>query len=154
MRKYALDGLVNMVGGCCGTTPKYTKAIAEAVKGIPRRAVPAPQPMTMLSGLTEFFFRKDLNFVNVGERCNIAGSIQFKKLIMKEDYEGAMAVAKAQVENGAQILDINLDDGLIDGKTAMRKFVRLALSDPDIANLPLMIDSSKFDVVVEGLKNC
>lgn len=108
----------------------------------------------MLSGLQEFIFRDNLNFVNVGERCNIAGSLAFKKLIVNGDYEKAIKVAKDQVENGAQILDINLDDGLIDGKKAMETFCRLALSDPDIASVPFMIDSSKFEVIETGLQQC
>ena len=107
----------------------------------------------MLSGLTEFYFSDIIRFVNVGERCNISGSIQFKKLIQKGDYETAVQVAKDQVENGAQILDINLDEGLIDGKAAMTKFMRLLQSNPEIANVPMMIDSSKFEVIEAGLQN-
>lgn len=107
----------------------------------------------MLSGLTEFILRDNIRFVNVGERCNISGSIQFKKLIQKGEYETAVQVAKDQVENGAQILDINLDEGLIDGKQAMKTFVRLIQSNPQIANVPLMIDSSKFEVIEIGLQN-
>lgn len=107
----------------------------------------------MLSGLTEFYFSDIIKFVNVGERCNISGSIQFKKLIQKGDYEQAIKVAKDQVQNGAQILDINLDEGLIDGKQAMTKFMRLLQSDPEIANVPMMIDSSKFEVIEAGLQN-
>ena len=105
----------------------------------------------MLSGMTEFILRDNIPFVNVGERCNISGSIAFKKLIKNGEYEKAIAIAKNQVENGAQILDFNLDDGLIDGKQAMTRFVRMALSDPEIASVPLMIDSSKFEVIEAGL---
>jgi 5-methyltetrahydrofolate--homocysteine methyltransferase len=107
-----------------------------------------------LSGMQEFIFEDHISFINVGERCNISGSAKFKKLIKNDKYEDAIAVAKDQVENGAQILDFNLDDGLIDGKKAMTKFMRMALSDPDIAKVPIMIDSSKFEVIEAGLQNC
>ena len=119
MKQFALDGLVNMVGGCCGTTPSYIASLSQAVKGISRRVVPK-QTSTyiplMLSGMTEFILRQNIPFVNVGERCNISGSLAFKKLIKNGDFEKAIAIAKNQVENGAQILDFNLDDGLIEGK--------------------------------------
>lgn len=105
----------------------------------------------MYSGQQEFIFRKNIPFVNIGERCNISGSIQFKNLIKKGLFEDAVKVAKDQVESGAQILDVNVDDGLIDGKQAMTKFLRMALSNPDIASLPIMIDSSKFEVIEAGL---
>jgi 5-methyltetrahydrofolate--homocysteine methyltransferase len=108
----------------------------------------------LLSGMEEFMFKDHIKFVNVGERCNISGSLKFKKLIKEDKYEAAIAVAKDQVENGAQILDFNLDDGLIDGKKAMTRFMRMALSDPDIAKVPIMIDSSKFEVIEAGLQNC
>jgi 5-methyltetrahydrofolate--homocysteine methyltransferase len=130
MRQFVLEGLVNMVGGCCGTTPDYIKALYSAVRGLPRRVVPVDTQVTMFSGMQEFIFRSNIPFVNVGERCNIAGSLAFKKMIKAGEFEKAIAVAKSQVENGAQILDFNLDDGLVDGKAAMTKFVRLALSDP------------------------
>ena len=107
----------------------------------------------MLSGMTEFILRDNIPFVNVGERCNISGSLAFKRLIKNGEFEKAIAIAKNQVENGAQILDFNLDDGLIDGKQAMTRFVRMALSDPEIASVPLMIDSSKFEVIEAGLQN-
>ncbi len=145
-----------MVGGCCGTSPAYIESLAKAVKGVPRRVLPdlnlKVQPM-MLSGMTEFILRDNIPFVNVGERCNISGSIAFKRLIKNGEFEKAIAIAKNQVENGAQILDFNLDDGLIDGKQAMTRFVRMALSDPEIASVPLMIDSSKFEVIEAGLQN-
>ena len=107
----------------------------------------------MLSGMTEFIHGDHIPFINVGERCNISGSAKFKKLIKADDYEKAVSVAKDQVESGAQILDFNLDDGLIDGKKAMTRFVRMSLSDPDIAKVPIMIDSSKFEVIEAGLQN-
>ena len=153
-KKFCEDGLVNMIGGCCGTTPDYIAALWNGVKDIPRRKLPEKSSTMMLSGMTSFIFREHIKFVNVGERCNISGSAKFKKLIKNGDYETAISIAKDQVENGAQILDINLDDGLIDGKAAMTKFVRMALSDPDIAKVPIMIDSSKFEVIEAGLQNC
>lgn len=151
IRKFAIEGLVNMVGGCCGTTPDYIEALAKAVEDVDRRLVPNNPPLTMFSGMTEFIFTSNIPFVNIGERCNIAGSMVFKKLITNGDYEKAIAIAKQQVDSGAQILDFNLDEGLIDGKKAMTTFVRLSLSDPVIASVPLMIDSSKFDVIEAGL---
>ena len=154
VKKFCVDGLINMIGGCCGTTPDYIAALWNAVKGIPRREVKEPSKKMMLSGMTEFIHGDHIPFMNVGERCNISGSARFKKLIKADDYEKAIAVAKDQVENGAQILDFNLDDGLIDGKKAMTRFVRMALSDPDIAKVPIMIDSSKFEVIEAGLQNC
>ena len=142
-----------MIGGCCGTTPVFIEHLVKAMKGLPRRVLPENQRLTMYSGMTEFIFTKNIPFVNIGERCNISGSIQFKKLIKNDKYDDAIAVAKAQVQNGAQILDFNLDDGLINGVSAMTKFVRLALADPEIASVPLMIDSSKFEVIEAGLQN-
>lgn len=115
------------------------------------RVVPKTDHTSMYSGQQEFIFRKNIPFVNIGERCNISGSIQFKNLIKKGLFEDAVKVAKDQVESGAQILDVNVDDGLIDGKQAMTKFLRMALSNPDIASLPIMIDSSKFEVIEAGL---
>ena len=154
MRKFAIDGLVNMVGGCCGTTPSYIAALKVAMKDVERRQAPEKEkgyiPL-LLSGMTEFILTENIPFVNVGERCNISGSLAFKKLIKNGEFEKAISVAKDQVANGAQILDFNLDDGLIDGKQAMTRFVRMALSDPEIASVPLMIDSSKFEVIEAGL---
>ena len=143
-----------MIGGCCGTTPDYINALWNAVKDVPRREIPAPSTKLMLSGMQEFIHGSHIPFVNIGERCNISGSAKFKRLIKNDQYDAAIAVAKEQVENGAQILDINLDDGLIDGKKAMTRFVRMALSDPDIAKVPIMVDSSKFEVIEAGLQNC
>uniref|UniRef100_A0A7S3NZU7 Methionine synthase n=1 Tax=Euplotes crassus TaxID=5936 RepID=A0A7S3NZU7_EUPCR len=151
--EFAIEG-INMIGGCCGTDKRFIKCLAEKVKEYPRREVPKPTNLTLISGQSEFIFHPSFNFVNVGERCNISGSIKFKKLIKKDQYEEAVAVAQAQIENGAQILDINLDDGLINGVTAMTKFIRLMLANPDIAAVPLMIDSSKFEVIEAGLRNC
>ena len=150
-RKFAEAGLINMVGGCCGTTPNFIAAIKKAVTSYPVREIPEDKHITMFSGLQEFIFRDNLNFVNIGERCNIAGSALFKKMIVSGDYEKAIKVASAQVEGGAQILDINLDDGLIDGKMAMTKLIRLFSSNTDVSSLPFMIDSSKFEVIEAGL---
>jgi len=153
-KKFCEEGLVNMIGGCCGTTPNYIEALWNVVKDMPPREIPTRSKKMHLSGMQEFVFEDHIPFINVGERCNISGSAKFKKLIKNDKYEEAIAVAKDQVENGAQVLDFNLDDGLIDGKKAMTRFMRLALSDPDIAKVPIMIDSSKFEVIEAGLQNC
>lgn len=144
-----------MIGGCCGTTPDFMKVLIDRTKHYnPRKLQPEPdKPLLMLSGMSEFIMRHNLNFVNVGERCNVSGSAAFKKLIMNHDYEKALSVAMAQVDAGAQILDFNFDHGLIDGISAMTKFVRLCSSNPSIACVPFMIDSSKFEIVEAGLQN-
>lgn len=151
--KFAENGLVNMVGGCCGTTPAFIAAVKKKVSQYPPREIPKDTHITMFSGLEEFQFRSNINFVNIGERCNIAGSAAFKKIIKEGDYEKATKIGCEQVEGGAQIIDINLDDGLIDGKMAMTKLIRLFSSNTDIASLPFMIDSSKFEVIEAGLQN-
>ena len=126
----------------------------DRIQGLPPRQLDKDNAhLSMYSGQQEFIFRDNIKFVNVGERCNISGSTLFKNMIKKGDYEKAVKVAKMQVENGAQVLDINVDDGLIDGKMAMQKFLRLALADTDVASVPLMIDSSKFEVIEVGLQN-
>lgn len=150
---YAKEAYVNIVGGCCGTTPDHIKAIKESVKGLPARQPSNEIPYTHYSGLEPLIMRKNLNFVNIGERTNVAGSARFKKLIMAGAYEDATQVALQQVENGAQIIDINMDDGMLDGIDAMRTFLRIISTEPDIARVPFMIDSSRFDIVHEGLKN-
>lgn len=150
--EWANAGLVNLVGGCCGSTPDHIAAIYNAVKGKSPRI---PQPMCdllRLSGLEEFTKTNDIPFINIGERCNIAGSKKFKNLIMKNKYDEALEVARKQVEDGAQVIDVNLDDGLLDGYTAMSKFLRLVVSEPEISRVPIMVDSSKFGIVLEGLK--
>jgi len=152
MGEFARSGLVNIVGGCCGTTPEHIKAFAEAVEGVVPRQVPE-KPRTMrLSGLEPFTFTPELNFVNVGERTNITGSARFRKLIAADDYEGALEIARGQVENGAQIIDVNVDEGLIDSEAAMRRFLLMAAGEPDISRVPVMIDSSKWSVIEAGLK--
>jgi len=150
--EYARDGLVNIVGGCCGTTPEYVAAIADAVAGVaPRRVPPAPAG-TALSGLEPLRIRDDSLLVNVGERTNVAGSRQFARLIRDERYEEALQVARQQVRGGAQILDVNVDDPLLDGVDAMRRFLLLLASDPEVARIPVMIDSSRWEVITAGLE--
>ena len=154
MKQFAMDGLVNIVGGCCGTTPKHIKAVAQAVEGIVPRKVESKEDLEemQLSGLEPMRIGKLTNFVNIGERCNVAGSKRFCRLIKTGDFEEALMVAKEQVENGAQVLDINMDEGMLDGVAAMTKFCNLISSEPDIAKLPLCIDSSDFAVIEAGLK--
>ena len=152
LRQFAEAGLLNVVGGCCGTTPAHIKAIAEAVRGIAPRAVPVIEPYTRLAGLEPFVITPESNFVNVGERTNVTGSAQFKKLILEGRYDEALVVARQQVENGAQVIDINMDEGLLDSEAAMERFCKLIAAEPDIARVPLMIDSSKWSVIEAGLK--
>ncbi|MCP9473368.1 MAG: methionine synthase [Nitrospira sp.] len=151
--EWAQNGWLNIVGGCCGTTPAHIKLIAEAVRGLPPRRIPAIEPYTRLSGLEALTIRPDSNFVNIGERTNVTGSPAFAKLIMSGDFEAALAVARQQVEGGAQILDVNMDEGMLDSKAAMEKFLRLVAAEPDICKVPIMIDSSRWDVLETGLKN-
>ena len=152
LQGFAEQGLINLVGGCCGTTPDHIRAIAQAVAPHPTRQVPVKPRRLRLSGLEPLTVSKQTNFVNVGERTNVAGSIKFKKLIVNEDYEEALAVARTQVENGAQIIDINMDEALLDSKKAMVEFIRLIASEPDISRVPIMVDSSKWDVLEAGLQ--
>ncbi|NTF32499.1 methionine synthase [Rhizobium skierniewicense] len=150
--EFAREGLVNVVGGCCGSTPDHIRAIAEAVKGFEPRKVPEHRSFMSLSGLEPFVLTKDIPFVNVGERTNVTGSAKFRKLITAGDYTAALAVARDQVENGAQIIDINMDEGLIDSQKAMVEFLNLIAAEPDIARVPVMIDSSKWEIIEAGLK--
>lgn len=145
-------GLVNIVGGCCGTTPEHIKCIAEKAAKYPPRVIPVVEPYLRLSGLEAVTLTPETNFVNIGERTNITGSPKFSKLILAEDYEAALAVALQQVEGGAQVIDINMDEGMIDSEAVMVKFLNLVASEPDIAKLPIMIDSSKWTVIEAGLK--
>lgn len=149
---FVRDGLVNIVGGCCGSTPEHIRAIAEAVKDYKPRPIPEHKPFMSLSGLEPFVLTKDIPFVNVGERTNVTGSAKFRKLITAGDYTAALAVARDQVENGAQIIDINMDEGLIDSEKAMVEFLNLIAAEPDIARVPVMINSSKFEIIEAGLK--
>ncbi|WDF55334.1 methionine synthase [Mucilaginibacter sp. KACC 22063] len=145
-------GFVNIVGGCCGTTPEHIKCIAERAAKYPPREIPAQEPYMRLSGLEAVTITPLTNFVNVGERTNITGSPKFSKLILAENYEEALTVARQQVEGGAQVIDINMDEGMIDSEAVMVKFLNLVASEPDIAKLPIMIDSSKWTVIEAGLK--
>ncbi|WP_153768219.1 methionine synthase [Labrenzia sp. CE80] len=152
IQEFAEAGLVNVVGGCCGTTPAHIKAIAEAVEGLPPRAIPDVPRHMRLSGLEPFVVTPEVNFVNVGERTNVTGSARFRKLIKNGDYNTALEVARDQVENGAQIIDVNMDEGLLDSEEAMVTFLNLIAAEPDIARVPIMIDSSKWTVIEAGLK--
>ncbi|WJR66236.1 methionine synthase [Neorhizobium sp. CSC1952] len=152
IRGFAEEGLVNVVGGCCGSTPEHIRAIADAVASFKPREVPEHKPFMALSGLEPFVFTKDVPFVNVGERTNVTGSAKFRKLITAGDFTSALAVARDQVENGAAVIDINMDEGLIDSEKAMVEFVNLIAAEPDIARVPLMLDSSKFEIMEAGLK--
>ncbi|MBO0661068.1 methionine synthase [Jiella sp. MQZ9-1] len=149
---FAREGLVNIVGGCCGSTPDHIQAIAETLKAHKPRQIPAVKPLMRLSGLEPFTLTADIPFVNVGERTNVTGSARFRKLIKENDYPAALEVARSQVENGAQIIDINMDEGLIDSRQAMVDYLNLVAAEPDIAKVPVMIDSSKFEVIEAGLK--
>ncbi len=149
---FAREGLVNVVGGCCGSTPEHIRVIAAAVqRHKPRRPI-EPKPLMQLSGLEPFTLTKDIPFVNIGERTNVTGSAKFRKLITAGDYAAALDVARDQVANGAQVIDINMDEGLIDSKKAMIEYLNLIAAEPDIARVPVMIDSSKWEVIEAGLK--
>ncbi len=150
--EFAASGLVNMVGGCCGTTPAHIVAIREAVSRHPPRHVPDIEVKLRLSGLEPCNIGDDSLFVNVGERANVAGSAQFRKLIVAGDYPGALAVARQQVENGAQLIDVNMDEGMLDSVAAMDRFLKIVATEPDIARVPVMIDSSRWSVIETGLK--
>jgi 5-methyltetrahydrofolate--homocysteine methyltransferase len=158
---FAADGLLNLAGGCCGSSPDHIKAISEAMGKFPPRQVKPPAgpggglpAWTRLSGLEDFCLDPAvIRFTNVGERCNIAGSIQFKKLILEGKYMDAMAVARKQIEDGAMIIDVNVDEGLLDGVAAMTKFLRIAATEPEVCKVPFMIDSSKFEILEAGMQN-
>ncbi|MGH8599629.1 MAG: methionine synthase, partial [Burkholderiales bacterium] len=152
IKEFALSGFVNLVGGCCGTTPAHIKAIADAVKGIKPRAVPDIEKRTRLSGLEPLNIGDDSLFVNVGERTNVTGSKAFARLILAGNFSDALAVARGQVENGAQMIDVNMDEAMLDSQAAMVKLLSLIASEPDISRVPVMIDSSKWDVIEAGLK--
>lgn len=152
IRDFASSGFVNIIGGCCGTTPDHIRAMAEGIKNIPPRTIPDIPAYTMLSGLEPLIIRPETNFVNIGERTNVTGSRQFARLIREGRYQDALAVAQQQVEGGAQILDVNMDEGLLDSEKAMHDFLNLLMAEPDIARLPIMIDSSKFSVIEAGLR--
>lgn len=150
--EFARAGLVNIVGGCCGTTPAHIRAIAGAIAHVAPRTIPAITPHLRLAGLEPFTLTPEIPFVNVGERTNVTGSAKFRKLIKAGDYAAALTVAREQVENGAQIIDVNMDEGLLDSQAAMTTFLHLVAAEPDIARVPIMVDSSKFSVIEAGLK--
>jgi len=152
LQDWAQQGWLNLVGGCCGTTPAHIKMIADAVKRLAPRVPPKVEPYLRLSGLEALTIRPEANFVNIGERTNVTGSPKFSKLIIAGNYEEALVVARQQVENGAQIIDINMDEGMLDSEKAMVHFLNLIASEPDIAKVPIMIDSSKWSVLEAGLK--
>ena len=143
---------MNIVGGCCGTTPLHIAAISEAVTDMKPRALPSIPKACRLSGLEPLNITGDSLFVNVGERANVTGSALFKRLILNEQYEEALDVCRTQVENGAQVVDVNMDEGMLDGRAAMVRFLNLCASEPDIAKVPFMIDSSKWEIIEAGLQ--
>jgi len=149
---WAKNGFVNIVGGCCGTSPAHIAAIAQGVAGVAPRAIPEREKKLRLSGLEPFNVGKDSLFVNVGERTNVTGSKAFSRMILEGRLDDALAVARQQVENGAQVIDINMDDAMLDGKAAMDRFLKLIASEPDISRVPVMIDSSKWEIIETGLK--
>ena len=152
LKEFAAAGLLNVAGGCCGTTPDHIRAIAEAVKPLPPRLVPPPDHKLRLSGLEPANIDEASLFVNVGERTNVTGSRAFARLILNGQYDEALAVARQQVENGAQLIDVNMDEAMLDSKAAMTRFLSLMATEPDIARVPVMIDSSKWEVIEAGLK--
>jgi 5-methyltetrahydrofolate--homocysteine methyltransferase len=153
LREFAESGLVNGVGGCCGTTDAHIRAVAQAVAGVAPRAVPAPDPaITWLSGLEPLALRPDANFLMIGERTNVTGSKRFAKLIVADDYTRAVEVALDQVRGGANILDVNMDEGMLDSEQAMTTFLNLIATEPEVARIPIMVDSSKWSVILAGLK--
>ncbi len=152
IKEWAESGFLNIVGGCCGSSPAHIKAIAEAVADIKPRSIPDIPVQCRLSGLEPFNIAEDSLFVNVGERTNVTGSARFKRLIKEEDYDTALEVALEQVQNGAQVIDINMDEGMLESKDAMVRFLNLCAAEPDIARVPVMVDSSKWDIIEAGLK--
>jgi 5-methyltetrahydrofolate--homocysteine methyltransferase len=150
--EFAESGLVNIVGGCCGTTPEHIAAIAERVKAVAPRKIAEPEPLLRISGLEPFTLTSDIKFVNVGERTNVTGSAKFRKLVRDGDFSAALDVARDQVNSGANVIDVNMDEGLLDSEAAMVTFLNLVAAEPDIARVPVMVDSSKFSVIEAGLK--
>jgi 5-methyltetrahydrofolate--homocysteine methyltransferase len=152
LREFAQSGFLNIVGGCCGTTPAHIEAIVEAMADYAPRAIPQLAAGMRLSGLEPFTIDDSSLFVNVGERTNVTGSARFKRLIKEEKYEAALDVARGQVEAGVQVIDINMDEGMLDSEAAMVHFLQLVASEPEIARVPIMIDSSKWEIIASGLK--
>jgi len=152
VQEFAQSKLINILGGCCGTTPTHIKAIADAVHGLPPRALPKIKTYSSFSGLEPLVVREDTNFINVGERTNVTGSKQFARLVIAGKYDEALVVARQQVENGAQIIDVNMDEAMLNSQEAMTTFLNLIAAEPDISRVPIMIDSSKWSVIEAGLK--
>ncbi len=152
IRDYVQAGYLNMMGGCCGTTPEHIAALHALAKGAAPRILPEIPPYLRLSGLEPFTLTPEIPFVNVGERTNVTGSAKFRRLITEGDYDTALNIARQQVENGAQIIDVNMDEGMLDSLSAMQKFLNLVATEPDIARVPIMVDSSKWSVIEAGLK--
>ncbi|WP_038173600.1 methionine synthase [Vibrio pacinii] len=152
VKEWAESGFLNLIGGCCGTTPEHIRQMANVVEGVKPRAIPELVVACRLSGLEPLTIEKDTLFVNVGERTNVTGSARFKRLIKEELYDEALDVARQQVENGAQIIDINMDEGMLDAEACMVRFLNLCASEPEISKVPIMVDSSKWDVIEAGLK--
>ena len=152
IQEWAENGWLNIIGGCCGTTPEFIAAYAEAVKDCPPRVPPIVPPLTRLNGTQMFSWRPEVNFVNVGERSNVTGSPKFKKLILEGNYEAALTIAQQQVDQGAQVVDVNMDEAMLDGEAAMTRFLNLVQGEPNINPVPIMVDSSKWSVIEAGLK--
>jgi len=152
LRDFAASGWVNIVGGCCGTTPEHIQAIEESVHGLKPRIRPQVEPHTRLSGLEPLTLRPEMSFLNIGERTNVTGSPKFSKLILGGQYDEALSVAREQIEGGAQVIDVNMDEGLLDSEAAMTRFLNLIAAEPDIARVPIMVDSSRWPVIEAGLK--
>ena len=152
LKDYVDNGFVNIIGGCCGTTPAHIRAFAEVAKNAKPHVIISPDHYTKLSGMEPVTLTENTNFVNIGERCNVAGSRKFARLISEEKYEEALSIARSQVENGAQVIDVNMDDAMLDAEKEMVTFLNLIMAEPDIAKLPIMIDSSKWKVIEAGLK--
>jgi 5-methyltetrahydrofolate--homocysteine methyltransferase len=152
IKEFASSGFLNVVGGCCGTSPEHIAAMAEAIQGIPPRKIPTIKPACRLGGLEAFNIKADSLFVNVGERTNVTGSARFARLIREENYDEALEVAREQVAAGAQIIDINMDEGMLDSEAAMVRFLKLVAAEPEICRVPIMVDSSKWQIIEEGLK--
>ena len=152
IKEFAASGFLNIVGGCCGTSPEHITAMAAAIDGIPPREIPALEPACRLSGLEAFNIKADSLFINVGERTNVTGSARFARLIREENYDEALEVAREQVAAGAQIIDINMDEGMLDSEAAMVRFLKLVAAEPEICRVPIMVDSSKWEIIESGLK--
>src|SRR5262249_27222055 len=150
--EFARAGFVNIAGGCCGTTPEHIREVAKAIEGLAPRQVPTVSKAMRLSGLEPLRIDESSLFVNVGERTNVTGSKAFARLVLNDKYEEAVVVARQQVENGAQVIDVNMDEAMLDSPRAMTRFLNLIASEPDIARVPVMIDSSKWSVIEAGLK--